>query len=67
MAIRAGLAHCRMWKGEIRSFRRDQLGLKTRTLQLKSGDTEIGEGRVIPLNHALTTLFNSSTRYLKCA
>jgi integrase len=35
-------------------------------IRLKSGDTKTGEGRVIPLNQALTSLLKSSTRYLNC-
>jgi integrase len=55
-----------MRKGEIRTIRWDQVDLKTGTMRLKSGDTKTGEGRVIPLNPTLTTLFKSATRYLNC-
>ena len=58
--------HTGMRKGEIRSLRWEQVDLKTGTIRLKSGDTKTGEGRVIPLNQALTTLLKSSTRYLGC-
>jgi integrase len=58
--------HTGMRKGEIRSLRWDQIDPKTSNLRLKSGDTKTGEGRVIPLNQALTTLFKSGTRYLSC-
>jgi integrase len=58
--------HTGMRKGEIRSLRWDQIDLKKGTLRLKSGDTKSSEGRVIPLNQALTTFFKSATRYLNC-
>jgi integrase len=58
--------HTGMRKGEIRSLRWDQVDLKAGLMRLKSGDAKTGEGRVIPLNPALTTLFKSSTRYLGC-
>jgi integrase len=58
--------HAGMRKGEICSLRWDQLDLKSGTLRLRSGDTKTGEGRVIPLNQALTTLLKSATRYLGC-
>jgi integrase len=58
--------HTGMHKGDIRSLRRDQIDLKTGIIRLKSSDLKTGEGRVIPLNEALTTLFKSGTRYLSC-
>jgi integrase len=58
--------HSGMHKGEVRSLRWNQVDLKTGLIRLKSGDTKTAEGRVIPLNQALTTLLKSSTRYLGC-
>jgi integrase len=55
-----------MRKGEIRSLRWDQVDLKTGTIRLKAGDTKTDDGRVIPLNPTLTTLFKSATKYLNC-
>jgi integrase len=59
--------HTGMCKGEIRSLRWDHQDLKTATIRLKPCDTKSGEGRIIPLNRALTTLLKSSTRYLECS
>jgi integrase len=58
--------HTDMRKGEIRALRWDQVDLKRGLVRLRSGDTKTGEGRIIPLNQALTTLFKSATRYLDC-
>jgi len=56
--------HTGMRKGEIRCLRGDQVDFKMNTIRLKSGDTKTGEGRVIPLNQALTAALKSATRYL---
>jgi integrase len=40
--------------------------LKRCLIRLKSGDTKTGEGRVIPLNEALTASLQSATTYLGC-
>jgi integrase len=58
--------HIGMRKGEIRTLRWDQVDLKREMIRLKSGDTKTDEGRVMPLNQALTTLLKSGTRYLGC-
>jgi integrase len=55
-----------MRKGEIRSLRWDQLDLKRGTIRLRSTDTKTDEGRVIPLNQALTSVFKTATRYVGC-
>ena len=55
-----------MREGEIRALRWDQVDLKRGLVRLNPGDTKTGEGRIIPLNQALTTLFKSATRYLSC-
>jgi integrase len=56
--------HTGMRQGEIRSLRWDQVDVQRRVLRLKSGDTKTGEGRVIPLNDALTAALQSVTTYL---
>jgi integrase len=58
--------HTGMRQGEIRSLRWDQVDVQRRLLRLKSGDTKTGEGRVIPLNGALTVALRSVTTYLGC-
>ena len=55
-----------MRKGEIRSLRWDQVDLKRGTIRLRSTDTKTDEGRVIPLNQALTSVFKTATRYVGC-
>jgi integrase len=58
--------HTGMRAGEIRSLRWDQVDLKAGTIRLKSTDTKIDEGRVIPLNQALTSTLKTATRYVRC-
>jgi integrase len=55
-----------MRRGEIRSLRWDQVDLKRGTMRLKSIHTKTDEGRVIPLNQALTTMLKTATRYVSC-
>jgi integrase len=58
--------HTGMRAGEIRSLRWDQVDLKAGTIRLKSTDTKTDEGRVIPLNQALTSTLKTATRYVRC-
>jgi integrase len=48
------------------SLRWGQVDVKRRLIQLKSGNTKTGEGRVIPLNETLTAALQSVTKYLGC-
>jgi integrase len=58
--------HTGMRQGEIRTLRWDQVDVKRRLLRLKSGDTKTGEGRIIPLNGALTAALQSVTIFPGC-
>jgi integrase len=46
-----------MRKSEIVGLRWGQVDMKSGVMRLRSGDTKTGEGRTIPLNRALHTLF----------
>lgn len=58
--------HTGMHKGEICSLRWGQVDVQRSTIRLKSGDAKTVEGRVIPMNQALTAALKSVTRYQDC-
>jgi integrase len=58
--------HTGMREGEIRALRWDQVDLKRGTIRLESRHTKTDEGRVIPLNQALTITLKTATRYVSC-
>ena len=60
----AGSVLYRHAQGGIRSWQWGYIDLKTGIIRLKSGHAQTHEGRVIPLNQALTSLPKSSTRSL---
>jgi integrase len=53
-------------KPGIRALHWGYIDLKTGNIRLKSCHTKADEGRLIPLNQALTSLLKSSTRSLNC-
>jgi hypothetical protein len=53
-------------KRGIRVLHRGYIDLKPGNIRLKSGHTKADEGRLIPLNQALTSLLKSSTRSSDC-
>jgi len=58
--------HTGMREGEIRALRWDQVDLKAGTIRLTPSDTKTDEGRLIPLNQTLTSMFKTVTRYVRC-
>jgi integrase len=58
--------HTGMRAGEIRALRWDQVDMRAGVIRLKSSDTKTDEGRVIPLNQALTMTLKTATRYVRC-
>jgi integrase len=62
--VKAMAYHTGTGEGEIRSLRLDQIDLKAGLIRLKSLDTKTSEPRLVPLNHTLTALLKSATRYV---